>query len=241
MITKLIQEQIDYYNKRAAEYDEWFYRLNRYDRGKKINEQWFNEIEILKKSLHSLANIHSILEIAPGTGIWTKELLSIGNEITAVDSSEEMIKINKEKNKSKQNRIKYEKCNIFEWEPDKQYDLIFFSFWLSHVPPVELDKFLENMHASLKADGILFIIDSLKSSNSSAKNQFLKDNSIVQQRKLNSGKTFSIYKIFYELDELGKIFEKVGFEITLKTTGEFFWYGKAVKRRNTALATLTAQ
>lgn len=29
----ILREQIDYYRSRAAEYDEWFLRTGRYDRG----------------------------------------------------------------------------------------------------------------------------------------------------------------------------------------------------------------
>lgn len=33
MSRDLIREQIAYYDARANEYDEWFYRIGRYDRG----------------------------------------------------------------------------------------------------------------------------------------------------------------------------------------------------------------
>ena len=39
-----LQEQVDYYRARASEYDEWFYRIGRYDRGSEINQRWFNEV-----------------------------------------------------------------------------------------------------------------------------------------------------------------------------------------------------
>ena len=41
MTSEIIQQQIDYYRNRATEYDEWFYRIGRYDRGEKLNQQWF--------------------------------------------------------------------------------------------------------------------------------------------------------------------------------------------------------
>ena len=33
----IIQQQIAYYRARAGEYDEWFYRIGRYDRGAELN------------------------------------------------------------------------------------------------------------------------------------------------------------------------------------------------------------
>jgi len=92
-----IQTQIAYYNARAKEYDEWFYRIGRYNRGSEINQCWFDEVAALKNVLHQVGNVESILELACGTGIWTQELLKIGKQITALDASQEMIEINRHK------------------------------------------------------------------------------------------------------------------------------------------------
>ena len=40
----LLRQQIEYYRERASEYDEWFLRQGRYDRGPERNAQWFAEI-----------------------------------------------------------------------------------------------------------------------------------------------------------------------------------------------------
>ena len=41
----LLEEQLDYYRKRAAEYDEWWERRGRYDRGPEMNTRWNYEID----------------------------------------------------------------------------------------------------------------------------------------------------------------------------------------------------
>jgi len=48
---KFLQEQIEYYRARANEYDEWFFRQGRYDRGPELNQRWFSEIELLRQAL----------------------------------------------------------------------------------------------------------------------------------------------------------------------------------------------
>ena len=40
----LIDEQIRYYRQRAPEYDEWFHRQGRYDRGPEHTRLWQHEI-----------------------------------------------------------------------------------------------------------------------------------------------------------------------------------------------------
>ena len=51
--TSLLAEQIAYYRARATEYDEWFLRLGRYDRGEEQNRQWFAEVEQAREALES--------------------------------------------------------------------------------------------------------------------------------------------------------------------------------------------
>jgi len=47
----LLQEQLDYYRARAAEYDEWWLRRGRYDRGPVLNGKWFAESAEVRSAL----------------------------------------------------------------------------------------------------------------------------------------------------------------------------------------------
>src|SRR5689334_5242603 len=124
MPDQIIQNQIEYYRARSQEYDEWFYRQGRFDHGLDLNQQWFDEITLVKHALHRLGTVDRILELACGTGIWTQELLTIGNQITAIDASSEMIEINRHKLGASPNVI-YQQRDVFTWEPEQQYDLVF--------------------------------------------------------------------------------------------------------------------
>ncbi|MDA7920733.1 hypothetical protein N9B73_03160 [Verrucomicrobiales bacterium] len=67
----LIEEQTAYYRARAAEYDEWFLRQGRYDRGDDHRQKWNNECEVVRNALTALGAFSKTLEIACGTGQWT--------------------------------------------------------------------------------------------------------------------------------------------------------------------------
>ncbi|MEH1844667.1 MAG: class I SAM-dependent methyltransferase [Nostoc sp.] len=153
MTDNILQQQIEYYRARANEYDQWFYRIGRYDRGIEINQRWFNEVAVIKNTLHQIGVVDDILELACGTGIWTQELLSIGKKITAIDVSEEVITINRSKLNSLS--VEYQLRDLFTWQPDTEYDLVFFAFWLSHVPPKLLDSFLTKLYQSVRVGGQL--------------------------------------------------------------------------------------
>ncbi|MBD6620723.1 class I SAM-dependent methyltransferase [Komarekiella sp. 'clone 1'] len=223
MTDEILQQQIEYYRARANEYDQWFYRIGRYDRGEETNQRWFNEVAIVKSALYQVGAVDDILELASGTGIWTQELLNIGKKITAIDASEEVLAINRSKLASPS--VKYYLFDLFKWQPDTEYDLVFFAFWLSHVPPQLLDSFLTKVYQSVRVGGQVFIIDSRFEPTSTAKNHILEDDgNIYKSRKLNNGQEFQIVKIFYQPDELQEKLKKVGFQADTKVTDNYFIY-----------------
>lgn len=226
-MTDILQEQIAYYRSRAQEYNQWWYRQGRYDRGAENNQQWFEEIEQLRTILHRIPHQQRILELAAGTGIWTRELVKIGQQVTAVDASPEMLAINKADVAS--DTITYIQADIFDWIPEEPYDMVFFSFWLSHVPPDKLNQFLQNVSAMLKPKGHLFLIDSQRVDESTAKDHIIPDEGITLERKLNNGRTFRIVKVFYRPDDLQATLREAGIQADISMTGKFFIYAHGQK------------
>jgi demethylmenaquinone methyltransferase/2-methoxy-6-polyprenyl-1,4-benzoquinol methylase len=77
-LESIIQQQLAYYRARAGEYDEWFYRLgDRYDLGPDGTKVWFSEVESVFAEVHALGPVDSVVELAAGTGNFTKELAKI--------------------------------------------------------------------------------------------------------------------------------------------------------------------
>jgi ubiquinone/menaquinone biosynthesis C-methylase UbiE len=224
-----IQEQIAYYKARPKEYDEWFYRIGRYDRGSEINQRWFDEVAALKNIVKRVGTVESVLELACGTGLWTQELLKLGKQITALDASQEMIEINRQKLNNAPN-VEYQQLDLFAWQPENQYDLVFFSFWLSHVPPVKVDEFLSKVYNSVLPGGKVTIVDSYFEITSSAKDHLLQDkNEIYQQRKLNDKREFQIFKIYYQPDVLLSKLIQAGFQAEVGLTDTYFIYAQGIK------------
>ena len=225
----LLQRQIDYYRARAPEYDEWFYRHGRYDRGEAHTRQWESEAQQVRDQLHSVSKLNHILEMAPGTGIWTQELIKIGERVAALDASPEMIAINRAKLQSEQ--VDYQQADLFEWRPQQQYDMVFFGFWLSHVPSEKLAAFLDTVHAALKPGGRLFIVDSRPSEMSTSTGQSIETEDELQQRVLTDGRRFEIVKIYYEPATLSQTLRRHGFDIEVRATANFFLYADGRKAR----------
>jgi trans-aconitate methyltransferase len=69
-----------------------------------------------------------VLELASGPGSWTKQLLRHAGHITAVDAAPEMLVIASARGRARDPRARFMRADIFEWVPDRRYDVVFFGF-----------------------------------------------------------------------------------------------------------------
>ena len=136
---RILQEQIDYYRARAGEYDEWWFRQGRYDRGAEFNARWHAETAAVENALDAwLARTkpRSVLELACGTGLFTRRIAPRVARVTAIDASPEVLAINRVRTGAA--NVDYLQADLFEWQPrwqpHERHDAVFFGFWLSHVP-----------------------------------------------------------------------------------------------------------
>ena len=133
----LVADQIAYYRARAGEYDQSMRELGRYlsmggsvaGHPGKEDEQ---EIATLLGALEGIRPFNTVLELACGTGWWTQWLAQHARHVTAVDAAEEMLALNRERVNAA--NVHHVLADVFSWKPDRRYDLVFFAFWLSHVP-----------------------------------------------------------------------------------------------------------
>ena len=201
MNNDILQQQIAYYRARASEYDEWFYRRKRYDRGEEANQQWFDEAAAVRGALHALGSRWQTRSNSPAAQVFGRR----NSPSLPITSRRWMLR--KKCSRSTEAKlsapnVSYQQADLFAWQPDQQYDLVFFSFWLSHVPPERLAPFLAMVNRALKPGGRLFMIDSTPDLGSSAKNSPSRseDDGIYQKRNLNDGNLYTIVKIYYESD-----------------------------------------
>ncbi|WP_406723351.1 class I SAM-dependent methyltransferase [Streptomyces althioticus] len=114
----------------------------------------------LTKVLDELPVSGDVLELACGTGQWTQLLTDRARSLTALDAAPEMLRTARARTRGTTTR--FIEADIFTWEPDRQYDTIFFAFWLSHVPPVETEAFWNLLRWALAPGGcVVFLDDSL--------------------------------------------------------------------------------
>ncbi len=221
-----IEEQISYYRSRAEEYDEWFLRQGRYDRDTEWNRRWYDEVEEVLAELESFRPAGEVLELACGTGWWTEELARYADHITAVDASPEALEINREKVGDE--RVSHILADLFTWRPEARYDVVFFSFWLSHVPPEKVFEFWGLVRDALRPGGRVFFIDSLHPEKPAVNERPPGDPTTVRQ--LNDGREFRIFKTFYRPEELSVWLEEHGWITSVRATENYLLYGSGARR-----------
>lgn len=244
-----LREQLEYYRARAGEYDAWWHRTGRYDRGPEANAAWFAEQAETIAALDAFRPTGRVLELACGTGLWTERLAKYADSLTAVDGSPEMLALNAARLKavvaergpaepvrgrdatapapSKRERaqVKYVEADLFAWRPAERFDVVFFSFWLSHVPPERFAEFWRLVEACLAPGGRVFVLDSLHDAGSTAADHRLPPpTETTLLRQLDDGREFRIVKVFYDPRGLAEQLATLGWTAEVRRTGRYFLY-----------------
>jgi ubiquinone/menaquinone biosynthesis C-methylase UbiE len=222
----VLREQIDYYRERAPEYDEWFERRGMYDLGTEWNTRWDDEVREVEQALAAFAPRGRVLELASGTGWWTERLARHASSLTCVDASAETIELAR----ARVPDAEFVQADLFAWEPDDRYDVVFFSFWLSHVPAERFESFWELVGRALVDGGRVFFIDNLKNPSAAAGKlrRFLQRDTAadgVIVRRLNDGREFRAVKIYYDPDDLRQRLARIDWRFDIRTTEWSFYYG----------------
>ena len=234
----ILRDQIDYYRARAGEYDEWWFRSGRYDRGPDLNARWHADTNAVETALDQWLGQRQpriALELACGTGLFTRRLASRVTRLTAVDASPEVLAINRARVAA--GHVEYVEADVFAWRPAQRYDVVFFSFWLSHVPEARFAAFWDAVGAALAPGGAAYLIDSAFDPTSTAKDHPLpgRDAGVVT-RKLNNGREFRIVKIFWEPQALASRLGALGWSAELTRTTNYFVHGEVAPQAPAATA-----
>ena len=219
------QSMIDYYEARAPEYDDWYLRRGRYERGAIHDAAWNAELDGAGRWLDGLPWHGEIVELAAGTGWWSPLLASRG-ELSLYDASPAALDRARERLVAHQLRAHLHVRDTWA-DPDRAVDGLFMGFWLSHVPRERLGEFLALARGWLKPGGRFGAIDSLPDAASGAADHPEPADDLAV-RRLDDGREFRIVKVYYAPDELAAALAEAGFEdIEVTTTGRFFLLASA--------------
>lgn len=208
----------EYYNERAAEFDE-IYTLGKPPGAVTDPELYMEEA----RSLGQLVREHcrgSVLDIPCGTGYWLQFYAANCSAITLVDQSENMLGEGREKALAHGvepiTRVMMSDALDVLLE-DRSFDTVLVGFFLSHVTDSQMGPFLHRLRNALRPSGRVLIMDS---SWTRYRESRPKEGTTV--RTLNDGRQFEIYKRYFERDDFDRFSESCEMDFTVQYEGKLY-------------------
>jgi len=212
MRDRIIDEQISYYRMRAAEYDVTAYGSLPAAR------------ERIARVISHLPQNASTLELACGTGMWTEALANRTSVITAIDASPEAIAIAERRCPAS---VTFVCADIWQWIPDRRYQLIFFGFWLSHVRTSRIPAFFGLLDRALEPTGQVVFVD--EQASPAPEERRTSDPEVVE-RTLDDGSVHRLVKVFVKPDSMVDRLDRLGWRCEFTPDGKDWMVGRAQRK-----------
>ena len=167
----------EYYDRRAAEYDDWYLGKGRFaDRDR---PGWDDEVEALTRVVGELPPART-LDVACGTGFLTKHLVG---DVVALDQSLQMLE---EAARQAPHATVVQGDALALPFPDRSFDRVFTAHFYGHLEDSERRRFLGE---AMRVAGELVVVDSSRAGADADEE--------TQTRVLNDGSEWTVYKRWF--------------------------------------------
>jgi len=196
----------DYYAERAPEYDRVYAKPERQQ-----------DLRAIERWLPPRFEGRRVLELACGTGWWTRFIAPVAAHVVALDAAPETLAIARRRLKGLRVELRIGDA----YAPPRSeppFDAAFAGFWLSHVPRARVDAFLAALHAVLGPRATVVFLDNLWVEGSSTpivERDAAGDT--WQMRRLDDGSTHRVLKNFPGEDELRDRVARVAAHVGYRT------------------------
>ena len=172
-----------YYDRRAAEYDDWWYGTGLH--AARDRPGWAEEVEALVRAIASLPPART-LDVACGTGFLTRHL---SGEVVGLDQSESMLEIARRRVPA----ARFVRGDALELPfPDSTFERLFTGHFYGHLEEAQRAAFVAEAR---RVAGELVVVDSaLRDGHEPVE---------LQERVLKDGSRWDVYKRYFTAAELG--------------------------------------
>jgi demethylmenaquinone methyltransferase/2-methoxy-6-polyprenyl-1,4-benzoquinol methylase len=228
-VERLLADQIRYYDDRAPIYEDLWFRRGAYDLGPGFARGWFRETAAVERAVDALDASGSVMELAAGTGLWTRRLAPRSRRYVALDSSSTALALNRERCPC--DHVEWVEGDAFAHATDERFDLVFLGFFLSHVPPDRFDALWAKLARWLRPGGEVFVVDDRSGPDRPYSGDAAPDGPpFAYRRTLPGGRGYTIVKVFYSPEQLTERVGSLGWRARFTGTGRHFLYGAARPR-----------
>ena len=227
------EQQTPFYRADATSYEAWWQDVFERGGGGAFGAACRRDREGALADLARLAPHGSTLELAAGTGSYTASLLESADHVTAVDASAESLALARAKLASSAHRLTLVEADIFHFRPLRRYPMVFFAYWLSHVPLGLFESFWHLVADALAPDGRAFFVDSTGAQSDPGlpgvyREQDDLDNQ-VSTRELD-GRVYRVVKIAWSPGALETRLAQLGWQVRI-VQGEVSFWGIASREK----------
>ena len=158
-----------------------------------------------------------LLEIACGTGMWTRHLAGCAATVTAIDAASEMIALARQRVTA--DTVTFVTADVLTWAPPRRFDTIFFAFWLSHVPAAAFGRFWSLLRSALASSGrVLFVDDQPAAAGLEA---YVPGSGEVVERCLRDGTRHRLIKVVRDPADLTRQLTQLGWQASITHSGNW--------------------
>ena len=200
---RLIEEMNRYYEARAPWHDEYMDVRSL----EEMTKRFSRILDFIRKYLDG----QRVLEIACGTGNWTRLIAPLAASVTAVDNSISSLQIAKPKLAEFDN-VRLVQANAYKLDClNREFDVLFSADFWSHIPKKAIESFLNAASGKLSPGAYSIFLDmSWQTFFQSEKSDLDEDVNRVSLRSLPNGSEFHVVKNFPTEDELREIIRPFG-------------------------------
>lgn len=209
-----------YYNLRSQEYEQVYYR----NEPLRQSEQAAISAAIKEAFLN-----RRVLEVACGTGFWTKVVAEVAEYVVAVDISTKMLAIAEEKGLASE-KVKFRKGNAYTLKSvSGEFNGRLANFWFSHVSKTQIHHFLSGFHKRLGAGAIVFMADNVYMLGIGGE-LIIKPGveDTFKLRYLSDASKYEIIKNYYTADHLNSILSPWSSNLQVHVGNCFWWVSYSV-------------
>jgi demethylmenaquinone methyltransferase/2-methoxy-6-polyprenyl-1,4-benzoquinol methylase len=121
-------------------------------------------------------------------------------------------------------RVRFIQADLFRWRPDRTYDVVFFGFWLSHVPLERFASFWAMVGTCLEPGGrVLFVDDAFRTDDELIEGP----ESATIRRQLNDGTAYRAVKVPHTPASLERRIADLGWRVAVEQMPGPFFCGTA--------------
>ena len=205
---------VDYYRARAAEYEKVYAKPERQA-----------DLGVLHEIVPAFFVGRHVLDIACGTGYWTRLIGARATSVVAIDLAVETLDIARSR-QPVESAVEFRLADAFDLASVAgSVDAAFAGFWWSHLRYEDLRRFLAGLHRCLPRGSPVFILDNRYVDGSSRPiSRTDVDGNSYQNRRLESGAEYEVLKNFpTPLEVRAAIIASGGSEPAVEEL-PYYWY-----------------